>query len=560
MLLSLRVIALLLLLPLSVAGAGSQFYVSSSEGDDANSGEAPSDAWASVGRVGRASLRPGDTVVFKSGDVFYGQLVINDSGEQGAPIHFTSYGEGAPPVVDGSPAGEPSALAAVLIEDQDHLEMSRLTIRNFRKVPLAGAADVNAYGILVRNKGARNLRGFEFHHLEVEEVYPVRARKSFNETSVSGIRFETTPAKSARSAVNTGDIYLHDNEIRHTARFGIAVRHRASREPGVTGTRLDYDVDVRVVNNWCEDLGGSCVLLNGIWAGLLEGNTFLRSGALVEPELSVNRGSGAWFFRSRHVLAQHNVGVSSRGHNDSSGLHVDFGNEDVLVQYNFFADNEGYGTEILGKNKNVIWRFNISVGDGTRKMNVVRPEGGKSRYPGKTIFVSDFAVPKRVQSEGVYIYNNTYFVTSGSDPFLEFNGRDVHAWNNAFLVESGGRLGRKLNVGWTEGTGLDLRGNVYSGDISPNFIRLDSHPAVGEVRIAGEAGALARRPADYAIDAQDLAGLDAGVVVEHPRFPLAGQGIFGHVDPIPRVDFFDNVIPPDLKVVGAGRAVPGTRP
>ena len=232
----------------------------------------------------------------------------------------------------------------------------------------------------------------------------------------------------------------------------------------------------------------------------------------------------------------------------------------MLVQYNFFADNEGYGTEILGKNKNVIWRYNISVGDGTRRMNVVRPEGGKSRYPGKSIFVSDFAVPKRVQSEGVYIYNNTYFVTSGSDPFLEFNGRDLHVWNNVFLVEAGARLGRKLNVGWTEGAAFDLRGNVYSGAISPNFIRLDSHAAVGEVQIAGDSEVLARKPADYAIDPRELAELDAGIVVEHPRFPLAGQGIFGHVDPVPSVDFFDNVIGPDARGVGAGHVAAGVSP
>ena len=65
--------------------------------------------------------------------------------------------------------------------------------------------------------------------------------------------------------------------------------------------------------------------------------------------------------------------MGSRGHNDSSGLHVDFGNENVLVQYNFFYDNEGYGTEILGKNNNVIWRYNVSVGDATRIPRIDRP-------------------------------------------------------------------------------------------------------------------------------------------------------------------------------------------
>ena len=68
------------------------------------------------------------------------------------------------------------------------------------------------------------------------------------------------------------------------------------------------------------------------------------------------------------IVAQHNIAYGSRGHNDSAGIHVDFANQDVLVQYNFTYDNEGYGTEILGKNKNIIWRYNISVGDGTARL------------------------------------------------------------------------------------------------------------------------------------------------------------------------------------------------
>lgn len=531
--------------------AETPYYVSASQGSDANDGRSPSTAWASLARVNRASLRAGDTVHFRSGDVFKGQLVVGHSGAAGAPIHFTAYGDGDLPVIDGAETEEGSALAAILVEDQDHLEFSKLAIRNFRKEPKRDRADVNAYGILIKNTGNRSLRGFELHHLNVEEVYPIRARKSFNETSVTGIRFETMPAKSKDRAFNTSDIYIHDNLIRHTARFGIAIRHRASKKRGVTGTPLDYDNDVRIVNNRCEDLGGSCVLMNGVWSGLLERNHFIRSGALVEPELSVNRGSGAWFFRSQHIVAQHNVSVSSRGHNDSSGLHVDYGNENVLVQYNFFADNEGYGTEILGKNRNVIWRYNISVGDGARRPGRIRPEGGKSQHPGKTIFVSDFSQPERIQSKEVFIYNNTYFVTAGTDPFFELNAEDVHVWNNAFLVEEGGRLGRKVNVGWVIGNAIDMRGNVYSGNVSPNLVRLDTKAAVAALSVDGDSKDSEHRPSEYALDANEIRRADAGIDFEHPVFPLAGEGIFAHIDAVPVVDYFDNIIG-DERRVGAG--------
>ena len=530
------------------AVAQSSYFVSSSSGDDKNNGLTVSNPWASLSRVTQEVLRPGDTVYFKSGDRFNGQLVIDESGTAAAPIHFTAYGEDDLPIIDGAEMSGGAPLAAVLVVDQDHLELSKLNIRNFRKKKRDGVTDVDAYGILVNNTGKRNLRGYNFHDLVIEEIFPIQASKSFNKTSVSGIRFETWPAKAKQSSYNTGDIHIHDNFLRHTARFGIALRHGASYLKGVTGTASDYDIDVRIVNNRCEDTGGSCVLINGVWNGLLEKNSFIRSGAMVEPKLSVNRGSGAWFFRSKNIVAQRNMAIGSRGHNDSAGMHVDFGNENVLVQYNFSYNNEGYGTEILGKNKNVIWRHNISVHDGTRRVGVKRLEGGVSEFPGKTIFVSDYSKPNRVQSQGVYIYNNTYVIASTSNPLIEINGRDTHLWNNLFVVDEGGSLGTKVTLGWRIGKALDMQGNAFSGNVSPNFIRLDSKPVLAAIRFDGDPD----KAETYALDFTQFETNRARFVINHPPFPASGKGIFSHVTAEPEFDIFYNVIGSGLDIVGAG--------
>ena len=171
----------------SLALAQKNYYVSSSEGSDANNGLAPAASWASLARVKKAKLQPGDTVHLKSGDVFNEQLDIDESGSESAVIHFTRYGEGELPIIDGAAAKGGSSLAAILIVDQDYIEISGLNIRNFRRKPIPNIADVNAYGILVKNTGKRVLRGFEFHHLVVEDIYPIKAKKSFNQTSVTGI-------------------------------------------------------------------------------------------------------------------------------------------------------------------------------------------------------------------------------------------------------------------------------------------------------------------------------------------------------------------------------------
>ena len=267
----------------AIASASKSYFISASSGNDKNTGRTKDSPWASLSRVKNQRLRPGDTVYFKSGDVFNGQLVIDESGAAEAPIHFTAYGEGELPVIDSAAMKGGSPLAAVLVVDQDHLEVSRLNIKNFRTKKRRGVTNLDAFGILVKNTGKRNLRGYDFHDLVVEDVFPIEARKTFNSTSVTGIRFETSAVDNNSRAYNTSDIYIHDNFMRRTARFGIAIRHRASKLKGVTGTALDYDTDVRVINNRCEDTGGSCVLINGVWNGLLEQNSFIRSGAMVNP-------------------------------------------------------------------------------------------------------------------------------------------------------------------------------------------------------------------------------------------------------------------------------------
>ena len=584
------------------------YYVSSSVGSDDNNGISKETAWSSLGKVNASRFEPGDKILFKSGDEFFGSLIINNSGQPGSPISFSSYGEKNLPIIDAATKSKGKNMAAVLIQDQDHIKISHIKIRNFRKLgrdksttseiigedsvtfrvkaPKAlnvsmhsnrfgwdknhpkgraenmgdgtwmvtikpswkksarykwiidgkleniendvkrgscryrvavgsvvagnnfanrawnpGSGDVNedvagnckfssgrnpqldhtdfkAFGILVKNTGQRILDSFEFHNLTIEQIYPLRMRNNQNEQAfvdnmVSGIRFETLPAKSKRNAVNTRNMLVHNNLIRETGRFGIAARHKSSKIKSIMEDSIDFDQNFIVINNKCENLGGSCVLMSGIWNGLLEGNTFIKSGALVEPSVSVNRGSGAWFFRSKNIVAQHNTSAFSRGHNDSAGIHVDYNNENVLVQYNFTFDNEGYGTEILGANNNIIWRYNISVGDGTRLTNVARPEGGRSNNPGRTIHVSDFAKPFRKLSENVFIYNNTYIITSRTSPGMELKAKNLNLWNNLFLVQDNASLAMKFKKNINSSRNISFESNGFSGSVSDTLFALD---------------------------------------------------------------------------------------
>jgi hypothetical protein len=82
-------------------GAPRTFYVDAETGQDSTDGLSPDHAWRSLDRVNTAELKPGDTVRFKSGGLWRGSLVPA-SGDEGAPVTYTSFGQGPKPVILGS--------------------------------------------------------------------------------------------------------------------------------------------------------------------------------------------------------------------------------------------------------------------------------------------------------------------------------------------------------------------------------------------------------------------------------------------------------------------------
>ncbi|HWY20898.1 MAG TPA: hypothetical protein VNX26_06720 [Candidatus Acidoferrum sp.] len=89
------------------------YYVSSSTGNDANSGTSSGAAWQTVAKVNGQTFLPGDSILFKRGDVWNESLATASSGSSGNPITFDAYGSGAAPNLTGYYAVP--ALAWVLV-------------------------------------------------------------------------------------------------------------------------------------------------------------------------------------------------------------------------------------------------------------------------------------------------------------------------------------------------------------------------------------------------------------------------------------------------------------
>ena len=129
------------------ANAGSTpatYYVSPS-GSDTNAGTAAA-PWKTVARVNRASLSPGDTVLFQGGAAFSDQpLMPPTAGTSSSPITFSSYGTGQAQITNAN--------GAVWLPSGDHdLVFDNLDLSSSNSVVFAAAGSgTGAAGIVVQN-------------------------------------------------------------------------------------------------------------------------------------------------------------------------------------------------------------------------------------------------------------------------------------------------------------------------------------------------------------------------------------------------------------------------
>jgi hypothetical protein len=91
----------LLFLVLSFTANARTYYISNS-GNDSNSGTDASSPWQTLNKVNSfRNFAPGDNILFRRGDTFYGSIIVSNSGSSGNPITYGAYGSGARPVITG---------------------------------------------------------------------------------------------------------------------------------------------------------------------------------------------------------------------------------------------------------------------------------------------------------------------------------------------------------------------------------------------------------------------------------------------------------------------------
>ncbi len=76
-----------------------KYYIDSKNGQDSASGLSSSSPWKTIEKVNKSSFLPGDSISFKRGGIWMGELTLNSSGTEKRPLVITAYGQGNDPVI-----------------------------------------------------------------------------------------------------------------------------------------------------------------------------------------------------------------------------------------------------------------------------------------------------------------------------------------------------------------------------------------------------------------------------------------------------------------------------
>jgi len=495
------------------------YYFSSSTGNDSNVGSEAS-PFQTVSKLNSLVLVGGDKIFFKKGDTFVGQIIVSYSGTIGFPIVYNSYGVGDLPVLTASNGKNsiPDPLSTIKIIGKQYLEFHNLKIENERFDAEAGSPNDQSFGIYYQSfktlpaskdfEDAVLAKYFRFSNLVVQNIYSLGSSTTdFDSIYSSGIYF--------LDAFVT-DVIIEDCYFTDLERTGIWLRK--------------YVSDAIIRNNKFIDTGGSGTILSATKRVLYENNLMRFTGSNADARM-VKRGSGMWVFNSDDVVAQYNVSQHARGNGDSSGMHVDYGNTNILFQYNYLEDSAGGFCETLGENVNIIWRYNISVN-----------EGGKERS-GKNIllWVSDYAfVPKK--SENVFVYNNTIYQglkyqNAMADSKISLEAISLNFINNIIYLEPTAKLG-ELDYLFDVNTSNFSKNIMFGGTIKSNFRNLDATRIEQDPKFVATGR---RHFSGYKLMSTSPA-IGSALPFSEPIFPLAGVGIFKDITSNASKDIFGNPV------------------
>lgn len=451
--------------PISVEATepGTTYYIDAAAGDDANDGKSESAAWKTFANLPTLELSAGDKVLLKAGctwNITDQPLEINNAeGTAEAPVVLGSYGEGDNPVINGN--GNPwqtnvsapkEDVAAVHVYNSKHIIIENLEVTNWESdaADLMGETsekvkyDQSKYlltGILVENHDAGELDDVVIRNNYVHDVngYMSKNGTEGDKKGSGGIIALVTGGTTESSFAN---LKIEGNKVEKVCHEAIYMESCFAARTLVGGASSQQAgskdwvgwKNVYVANNYVNNVAGDGIVMINADGGIAEYN-LVTASAKEDWNYSRNPAHAAiWMWDCNNVTMQYNEAAFTESTQDGMAFDCDYGNQNVMYQYNYSHDNKGgFWMSCPGPyySINAVVRYNVSVNDGLFDGSRIIRVGEKG-------------------SIGNQVYNNTIYWDTGYD----VNAVEQGSW------------------GTPPTSGTDIYNNIFCGD-SGTFVNND---------------------------------------------------------------------------------------
>jgi parallel beta-helix repeat protein len=488
-------------------------YFDGNGGDDSLDGLSPETAKKTFTAIQTIQLQPGDSILLKRGTTFLNDNIVlaGQAGSASFPIVISAYGEGIAPIIDNGTR----FVYAIIIDGSEYIHVEN--------IEMTGG---NGGIFLTWIDQSIEFRHFVFRNLYIHDVY-----------KASGFAFSlnTKGSKDPKRSEYT-DVHIVNCRAEMIGRQFI---------------KADGLRDVVIENNNFSHSGGPGIVFHHSVNVAILGNTVSNSGSRAHP-IFYGRGSCAWLLNVRNVLVERNIFENAQGWLDSYGFHLDIGNTNVVIQHNLSRNNAGGFVQVLGKNKNTCYRYNISINDGWRVAGEYDFPEEKNIADGCVISIDGYTVNGDFEGpSNTYIYNNTVYVKDDNTACWNFRYtlKGLFIANNIFHItgsskdRTGNRKPREPEGSFPQDVVFSNNVYLHSDNLPSNMMINDSHKIIGDVQFANAGG---NSPEDYIPLNTELIENKSIEIQKVPNDPL---GL--HLGFDVETDFFGNPImdTPDLGAV-----------
>ncbi|MCL6258260.1 right-handed parallel beta-helix repeat-containing protein [Aquiflexum sp. TKW24L] len=509
------------------------YYFHPKSGNDNHLGNAIDKPLKTLSKVGDLNLQPGDRILLAAGEVFYGTLVLeNCHGSFDRPILIDTYNAAGKAQHEKAKIDATGNLNGIHVQNSSFIRVRNLEIT--ANGPSGNQSEGNMrVGILIDTKNIGKIENIHFENMDVHDIFyeakgftrDAAEVKSANGTQKYGWGIRLIASDPASSIEN---VLISNSKISNVSHTGIKL----------TGANQQNIRQIRITNNQIFQTGGPGIQMSGVKYVYVAENEVNYSGS-DDDSRKWGRGSGLWTWTSSNVLIEKNRFLNANGPGDSAGAHIDFNCDNIVLQYNFSANNAGGFCEILGNNYNCAYRFNISVNDGHR----IKGENGAFQE-GKIFWLSGYQGEKKERKGPVnsYFYNNTIYVKSGQTSKIAIDNRSkgILIANNIFHLEGPVEMvsGDQYRPDESSNDSLErifFENNLFLNDKNwpKDAMARDATPIMGSADFKNPGG----------LNAEDYIPLNKDLVRKGIEIPLLEGDFFGLTNGLQMVeDFLGNQI------------------